>query len=151
MQIPNIDPDKLTSGHFKRYRVDIPLSGTPADRDLDIQEMNTPTLKRLLGDPLTTEQHRAEYAVELAVRSAGALSPFVFFWIAVPLSLQAGRYSRSQGFALSLLILFAFYGLLAWGIGFGRRHERIASEAPWAADAVGLALGVVLTRRTAAQ
>lgn len=151
MQIPNVDPEKLTSGHFKRYRVDIPLSAAPGDRELDIQEMDTVTLKRLLGDPLTTEQHRAEYAVELAVRSAGALSPFVFFWIAVPLSLQAGRYSRSQGFALSLLILFTFYGLLAWGIGFGRRHARIASEAPWAADAVGLVLGAILTRRTAAQ
>lgn len=151
IQLPNLDPGKLTSGHFTRYRVEIPVAGAASARDLDIQELNSGRLKLLIRDPATTAQHRVEYAVELAVRSAGALSPFIFFWIAVPLSLQAGRYSRGQGFAMSLLILFAFYGLLAWGIGFGRRHENLAGTAPWAADVLGLALGAVLTRRSAMQ
>jgi lipopolysaccharide export LptBFGC system permease protein LptF len=151
LQLPNRDPGKLTSGRFKRYRVEIPVAGAAAIRELDIQEMNSAKLRRLTRDPATTQQHKVEYAVEVAVRSAGALSPFVFFWIAVPLSLQAGRYSRVQGFAMSLAILFAFYGLLAWGIGFGRRHENLAATAPWAANLAGLAAGAFLTRRCAAR
>ncbi|MBI3553799.1 MAG: LptF/LptG family permease [Elusimicrobia bacterium] len=151
IQLPNVNPRILTAGRFKRYRVSIPLSGAHFDRPPDIQEINSSKLKLLIRDPGTSQQHRVEYAVELAVRSAGALSPFVFFWIAVPLSLSAGRYSRGQGFAMSLLILFFFYGLLAWGIGFGRRHENLASVAPWTADAIGLLLGAYLTRRTATQ
>jgi len=151
IQLPNVNPQTLTSGKFQRYIVNIPLSGTIAARDPDIPEMNSAKLRSLIRDKETTAQHRIEYAVELAVRSAGALSPLIFFWIAVPLSLSAGRYSRGQGFAMSLIILFLFYGLLAWGIGFGRRHENWASVAPWTADVVGLLLGAYLTRRTATQ
>ncbi len=151
IQLPNKNPQTLTAGNFKRYLVTIPLSSSGLERFPDIQEMTSAKLKSLIADPQTTPQHRIEYTVELAVRSAGALSPFVFFWIAVPLSLKAGRYSRGQGFGMSLVILFVFYGLLAYGIALGRRHENLATTAPWIADAVGLLLGIQLTRRVSTQ
>lgn len=148
-QIPNPEPEKLTAGRFRTYRVSVPLSGGAGPRRApDMQEMSTSRLEALIAAPETSAQHRAEYAVEATLRSAAALSPFVFFWIAAPLGLLGGR-GRGGSFALSLGILFAFYGLIALGISVGRRHPALSRIAPWAADAAGLALGAALTRRAA--
>jgi lipopolysaccharide export system permease protein len=148
LQLPNMDPEKFTAGRFARYRMRVPVAGMPdTQRSLDIPEINSAGLKLRIADPKTTTQHRNEYAVELALRSAAALAPFIFFWIATPLGLRLSRHGRGMGFAASLLVLMVFYGLLAVGIGIGRRHAAWAGWAPWLADVLGLALGVELTRR----
>ena len=46
-----------------------------------------------------------------------------------------------------MMVLMVYYGLVAMGVGIGRRHDRFAGSAPWLADAAALALGAVLTRR----
>ena len=148
LQLPNVEPDKFTAGRFARYRLRVPVAGAAqTQRMLDIPEINSSGLKARIDAPETTAQHRNEYTVELSLRSAAALAPFVFFWIAAPLGLRFSRHSRGMGFAASLAILMAYYGLVAVGMGLGRRHDRLAGAAPWLADAAGLALGVVLTRR----
>ncbi len=152
MQLPSDDPTYLTTAKFKRYRLFVPLeASSDQDRVPDIPEMNSWELKRRIRDPGTSLQHRLEYAVEIAMRSAIALSPFVFFWIGTPLGMNLGRHSRGKGFALSLAVLFLFYGLLALGIGLGRRNENLASFAPWLANVVGLGIGLFLTRRSLAR
>jgi lipopolysaccharide export LptBFGC system permease protein LptF len=92
-----------------------------------------------------------EYVVEKAARTAGALSPFIFFWVAAPLGMGLKRRARGADFAVSLGVMFAYYGLLVVGISFGRRHDAVASVAPWLANAVGLTAGLWLTKRVAAQ
>lgn len=148
LQLPNEDPARFTSGRFARYRVHIPLAGGPeAPRELDIQEMNTPALRRRIADPAITADRRREYRVEAALRSASAFSPFVFFWVAAPLGLGLRHRARGGDFAASLGVLFAFYGLLVLGVSLGRRHDLLSSISPWLADAAGLIVGAWLTRR----
>lgn len=148
LQLPNPAPEKFTSGEFERYSVRVPVAAAlEKDRRLDIPEMSTRRLKARIEAPDTTPEQRLEYLVEIAVRSAAAASPFVFFWIAAPLGMSMGRHSRGLGFAASLVVLMAFYGLLAAGIGVGRRDARFSSLAPWAADAVILVVGLGLCRR----
>lgn len=150
LQLPSREPERFTSGRFDRYSVFVPLSSRAAGpRALDIQEMTSPILLRKASEPGTTPQHRLEYRVEAAVRSVGALAPFVFFWIGVPLGM-AKRRTRGADFAASLAVLFLFYGLLVVGISLGRRHEALSSTAPWLCNAAGLIAGFVLTRRAAA-
>ncbi len=151
LQLPNADPRRFTAGRFARYRVAVPLAAPPGARHQDIPEINSAGLLARRGDPSTTQQHRVEYAVELAVRGAAALSPFVFFWIAAPLGLSFTKRSRGAGFVASVAILLLFYSLLGLGIALGRRHEPLAFFAPWGADAVCLALGAWLTRRAVAK
>ncbi len=107
--------------------------------------------KRIAGGRLALHDRRLEYIVETASRSAGALSPFVFFWIAAPLGLGLKRRARGADFAASLGLLFAYYGLLVVGISLGRRQELLAPSAPWLADVVGLLAGAWLTKQAAAQ
>lgn len=151
LQLPNQDPERYTSGRFERYNVYLPLSRPPAPREPDIQEMTTAQLRACAADASVPRDRRLEYVVEAAARSAGALSPFVFFWIAAPLGLGLRRRARGADFAASLGVMFAFYGLFVVGVSLGRRHDLLAPAAPWLADCVGLATGVWLTRRSAAR
>ena len=151
LQLPTNEPEKFTSGRFERYTVFVPLTAealTP--RELDMQEMNTTLLREKAKEPATTNERRLEYRVETAVRTVGALSPFVFFWVGVPLGMTKRR-TRGADFAASLGVMFVFYGLLVIGVSLGRRHELLASTAPWLCDATGLVAGFVLSRKAAAQ
>jgi LPS export ABC transporter permease LptF len=149
--LPNPDPERYTSGRFERYNVYLPLSSPPEPREPDIQEMTTKQLRARAADASLPRDRRLEYIVETAARSSGALSPFVFFWVAAPLGLGLRRRARGADFVASLGVMFAFYGLLVVGISLGRRHDLLAPTAPWLADVVGLAAGAWLTRRAAAQ
>jgi lipopolysaccharide export LptBFGC system permease protein LptF len=124
------------------------VAGSPEGRQsLDIPEITSAQLRERIVEPGRDAQSRNEYRVELAMRSAVALAPFFFFWIAAPLGLRLSRHSRGLGFAASLLVLMAYYGLVAVGVGVGRRADRFSGSAPWLADAAALVLGVVLTRK----
>lgn len=150
LQLPNNEPERFTSGRFERYSVFVPLTAEAAPRELDIQEMSTPRLREKANDPATPNERRLEYRVETAVRTVGALSPFVFFWVGVPLGM-AKRRSRGADFAAGLGVMFVFYGLLVVGVSLGRRNAALASTAPWLCDAAGLLVGIFLSRRAAAQ
>lgn len=151
LELQNADPTRFTSGRFEKYTVFLPLVQTAAPRDPDMQEMTTKELRARVADPAAPRDKRLEYAVETAARSAGAFSPFVFFWIAAPLGMGLKRRARGADFAASLGVMFAYYGLLVVGISLGRRHDLLAPVAPWMGDAVGLAIGLWLTKRVAAQ
>jgi lipopolysaccharide export LptBFGC system permease protein LptF len=150
-EVPEVDPQKFTAGKFKSYSVEIPLNSGETVRRVETQELNSFRLKSMLSDPRTPAQDMPEYRTEMALRSATAFSPVVFFFIAFPMGLQLGRYSRGKGFVMSLAILFAFYGLLSLGIGLGRKHSDLSNLSPWIADAAVALCGTVLSFRLVSQ
>ena len=151
LQLPSKEPERFTSGRFERYSIFVPLMAPEAlPRELDMQEMRTSSLREKVKDPATSRDRRLEYRVETAVRTVGALSPFVFFWVGVPLGM-AKRRSRGADFAAGLAVMFVFYGLLVVGVSVGRRHEALTAISPWLCDGVGLLVGIFLSRRAAAQ
>lgn len=151
LQLPNPDPERYTTGRFERYRLFMPLMEESAPRPPDIQEMTSRQLMERAADPKLSPEKRLELFVEKAARSAGAFSPLVFFFVAAPLGMGLKRRARGADFAVSLGVMFAYYGLLVVGISVGRRGDLLAPTAPWLADAMGLAAGAWLTRRAAAQ
>ncbi|MBI3564188.1 MAG: LptF/LptG family permease [Elusimicrobia bacterium] len=151
LQLPSAEPSRYTSGRFERYRVFVPLLAPADAREPDLQEMTTRELRARASDPASPRDKRLESVVEAAARSAGAFSPFVFFWVAAPLGIGFRRRARGADFVASLGVMFVYYGLLVVGISLGRRHEAFASWAPWLADAAVLSAGAWLTRRAAAR
>lgn len=141
LQLPSVDPLRYATAQFKSYRLFVPLITRKVQRDPDIQEMNTGTLFKKLKDPAVDDSHRKEYRTEAALRSAGAMTPFVFFWIGCPLGLILEKHARARGFAWSLGVLLGYYGLLALGIGLGRRHYHLSPIGPWIPIAAGLLTG----------
>ncbi|HAZ08851.1 MAG TPA: hypothetical protein DCZ01_10105 [Elusimicrobia bacterium] len=149
--LPNKDPERFTSGRFERYRMHLPLDASAVPREPDLQEMTTKALRARIAEPGLAPDRRLEYRVEATARTAGALSPFVFFWVAAPLGMGLRRRARGADFAASLGVMFGFYGLLVVGVSLGRRHDLLAGTAPWLADVVGLCVGGWLTKKAAAQ
>lgn len=152
LQLPNPDPAKLTAASFETYRMSLPFlkKGTAqGPRHTDMQEKRTAELKAEVEGGTLGPRQVPEYRTEIALRSAGALSPFVLFWVAGPLGLALEKRSRAKGFALSLGVLFAYYGLLAFGISLGRRSPAVSSLAPWLPNLACLAAGAFATRRLA--
>ncbi|MFH2202027.1 MAG: LptF/LptG family permease [Elusimicrobiota bacterium] len=141
---PNNDPESRTSSTFGRYHMFMPFATKKEVREPDMQELNSLRMRALLDDDKLQPQKRREYLTEIAVRSAAAAAPFVLFWVACPLGLGLERRSRAVGFALSLVVMFSYYGLLALGIGLGRRDVGWASWAPWLPNAASLVCGGAL-------
>lgn len=147
IEMPDPDPDRFISASFDIYRVFVPLvTGNATVRDLDLPEMTTANIRASLRSGELDESHRMERLTEIAVRSVGAMTPFVFFWLGCPLGLSLEKHARTTGFAIALGVLFLYYGLLAMGIGLGRRHLAMSSVAPWIPVTAGLAAGAYLWR-----
>ena len=145
LQWPNDLPDSLTTASFGTYRLFVPfVDYKKVHRDPDLQELNTRSLREILRKGVLEPARQREYATEAALRSAGAVAPFALFWIACPLGLRLERRSRALGFAFSLLTMFAFYGLLALGVGLGRRSLGLSAWGPWIPDAASLIAGLPL-------
>src|SRR5208282_6460123 len=117
IQMPDPDPSRYLSATFSTYRILIPLfSVSTVNRKLDLQELNTFQILDELHNNQLDISHRMEYLTEMALRSAGAMTPFVFFWLGCPLGLSLEKNAKTTGFALSLAVLFFYYGFLVVGI-----------------------------------
>ncbi|HAH05464.1 MAG TPA: hypothetical protein DCM05_02890 [Elusimicrobia bacterium] len=148
LQWPNDDPGSLTTATFGRYRLFVPFTDPKkAPRELDIPELGTSRLLELVRSGTLEPSRQREYATEAALRSSGAGAPFVLFWVACPLGLRLERRSRAMGFALSLLVMFGFYGLLALGVGIGRKDFAWSYWAPWLPHAATLLAALPLWLR----
>lgn len=149
---PNEDPTSHTTAAFRRSELFIPFSDSDrALREREIQEYTTPELRARAADPAVAVQRRREYATEAGLRGAGAFAPLALFLVACPLGLSLERRAKAAGFALSLGVLFAYYGLLAVGMGLGRRGGELAAYAPWLANIGALAAAGFLWRRLLAR
>ncbi|MBI3299755.1 MAG: LptF/LptG family permease [Elusimicrobia bacterium] len=149
---PNQDPQSHTTASFGRSELFIPFSDSERLlREPEIPELTTPQLRRRAADPAFEPARRREYATEATMRAAGAFAPLALFLVACPLGLSLERRSKAMGFALSLAVLFGYYGLLALGLGYGRRGGELAAWAPWGADLAALLAGAALWRRRLAR
>jgi lipopolysaccharide export LptBFGC system permease protein LptF len=148
IQLPNTsDPERLAVAHFDRYVVYVPFITRGFARTPGTRELTSAALRERLRQTIT-EENRADARTELAVRTASAVSPLVFFCIAAPLGLRTKHRGRSSAFAWSLVVLFGFYALLSLGIIIGSRSVSLAPYAPWLGDATTVAAAALLARRS---
>lgn len=144
---PNQDPKSHTTASFASSEMFIPFSASDRGvRELEIQELTTVELRARARDASEDASRRREYSTEASLRGAGALAPLALFFVACPLGLSLERRSKAVAFGLSLAVLFCYYGLLALGLGLGRRGGELAALGPWAADLGALAAGAALWR-----
>lgn len=143
------DPRRVVLAKFDSYRVFIPF-GAPFKKrtDISLTEMSTPNI---VGDILHNSKlvpiRRAEYKIEVSTRFAVALAPIIFFYLSCPFGVALSRTGRAMGMVLSIVILFAFYGLMAVGISVGKKLLWFAWYGPWLPNVVGAAASVWLWRR----
>jgi len=138
---PSDDPHSHTVSSFKRASFFLPFKGD-VDRKAELQELSTPRIREEIARGALTEQKTREYTTEAALRSAAAFAPFMLFWVACPLGLKLEKRSRPIGFAMSLVLMFVFYGLLAVGVGLGRKDILLSPWTPWLPNLMCVPAGI---------
>ena len=86
---------------------------------------------------------------ELYQRFTIPAASFIFVLISVPLGMQNTRKSSSAGFAMSIVIIFVYYGLMTMSGAIGQGGLMDAAIAAWIPNIIGALVGLFLIRRAA--
>jgi lipopolysaccharide export LptBFGC system permease protein LptF len=138
------DPTRIVRAHFDEYDLFVPFG---ADVDLKREPIPTELTTAKIDEKLRGSLEpgdRWELTTEAVSRSAESFTPLVFLCAAWPLALRLEKRGRAIGLALSLAILFAYYGLVMLGVSLGRKGLWQARLAPWAGDAACVGVGAAL-------
>ena len=141
-------PKKILYGNFQSYRTLLPFfsEGGPG-RKLNQREISTPGLLARLKAGMEDPEAATKYRIEVATRFALALAPLAFFLVGAPLGVALDKRGRSAGFAITLVIIFFYYGLTITGSVLARKYPVLF---PWAIFVPALATalaGVWLWKR----
>lgn len=141
-------PDKVLYGKFRSYRTLLPFFSEGSEgRKLNQRELTTPGLLARLEAGVDDPSVADKYRIEVATRLALALAPLAFFLVGAPLGVALDKRGRSAGFAITLLIIFFYYGLTITGSVLARKYPPLF---PWAIFVPALAtalIGVWLWKR----
>lgn len=142
------DDNKVLYGEFSSYRTLIPFfSGGEDSRKLSPREISTTGLLRRLSEAALDAETGVRYRIEIASRFALALTPLVFFLIGAPLGVVLEKKGRSAGFALSLLIIFFYYGFSITSMVLARKYAWLFPWVLFVPAAAGASLGLWLWKK----
>ena len=142
------DDNKVIYGDFSSYRTLIPFfSGSESSRKLSPREISTAALLRRLSEEALDYETSVKYRIEIASRFAMALTPLVFFLIGAPLGVVLEKKGRSAGFAVSLVVIFFYYGFSITSMVLAKKYFWLFPWALFAPAAAGAALGFWMWKR----
>lgn len=133
------DAEKILYGSFSSYKTLLPFFPEAGkERKLNQSEITTAGLLARLRDGALDAEMAVRYRIEVASRLALSLAPLAFFLVGTPLGVALDKRGRSAGFAISLLVIFFYYGLTITGMVLCRKYGALF---PWAIFAPVLLTG----------
>lgn len=139
---------KIIYGDFKTYKTLIPFfSGKETNRKLNHRELSTGALLEKLKENTLAAEAALKYRIEVASRFAMALTPVVFFLIGAPLGVVLDKKGRGSGFALSLLILFFYYGFSITSMVLAKKYPLLFPWVIFVPGVAGAGLGLWLWKK----
>jgi lipopolysaccharide export system permease protein len=135
---------------FRSYDVNLDLRATLADaheRMDDPKEQTIGQLRAAIAAKAAEGKVPTAELVEYYRKFSIPFACIVFGLIAMPLGTQANRAVRSRGFAVSLIVIFAYYVLLSTGQGFAEQGRVPPIVGLWLPNVVLGSVGLVLMRR----
>lgn len=129
-----------------------PIRETPAELFALEQPSDTKSVPQLAADIRRAAARGipvARHQVDLHAKFAQPALCFVMIWIAIPFAIRLRRGGVAIGFGVSVAIAVAYLMLFRLSMGLGYFDRLGPVLAAWSANALFLALGLVLFRRTA--
>lgn len=102
-------------------------------------------IKAMQSQFVDTKKLETEFYQRITVPMAS----LIFTLVGIPLALQPSRSSSSAGFALSIVIIFAYYAMMTLASSIAQSGAVDPAVAVWLPNAVGLIAGIYLMRRAA--
>ncbi|MFQ5415671.1 MAG: LptF/LptG family permease [Myxococcota bacterium] len=140
------------SGGAKEIRFDaltttLPSTDDPWRREAETRLHGLSMLdlgRRALTFIRSEEESLPRAAIELQRRMATPAATLVFGFLAAPLFLIRGNFSRSSGGIIGLLLTIGYYGLVQLGEGLIQSERVMVATGVWMPNAVLMLLGLVL-------
>jgi LPS export ABC transporter permease LptG len=132
---------------FETLITELPDSDKPIKRDKDdaLQGLSWAELDRRALEFIPSEKDSLPLAaIEYQRRIAMPAATLIFGFLAAPLFLMRGNYSRASGGVLGLVITIGYYGLLQLGEGLIQSGRVIVPTGVWMANAILAVLAIVL-------
>ena len=101
----------------------IPLNTTPKEISWEQKSINEMTLGELRGYVKVLERQKLpsdDLWTEIYMRFAIPLASFVFAFLGAPLGTQRQRSGSSIGMGISVIVIFMYYGIMAFATGLGK-------------------------------
>lgn len=139
------------SEHTIRFNTQVlPIKADPKQivrEQKDPEELTMKELKTQIEIMRTQYVDTKKLEAELYQRVTVPMASLIFALIGVPLGLQPTRNSSSAGFAMSVIIIFAYYALMTMGNALARSGAIAPLLAVWLPNLIGLLAGALLMRR----
>ena len=129
----------------------IPLRITPRQVSWEQKDSEEMTLGELRGYmDILRKQHQptSYYETELYMRFAIPLASFVFALLGAPLVTQRQRAGSSIGMGISVIVIFVYYGIMAFTTGLGKGGVMPPLLAAMLPNLICLAAGGYLLKKT---
>ena len=133
---------------FKRQV--IPLRTKPKEISWEQKEPDEMTLGELRGFIKVLERQNlptASHWTEIFMRFAIPLASFVFALLGAPLGTQRQRSGSSIGMGISVIVIFVYYGIMAFSTGLGKGGVIPPLLAAMAANIVCFCAGIFMLRK----
>jgi LPS export ABC transporter permease LptG/LPS export ABC transporter permease LptF len=149
-QISPTDPNQYDISTFASTDDTLQLENSD---DTHISRMDTPLhalsfhdlWQRARANPSTLDARAAR--IELNTRFSYPFACLVLMLIGVPLGLSSKRGGKSTGFVLTLLLVFAYYMLSEFGVGFAKSGKLSPLLGVWGANLIFAAFGCILLQQ----
>lgn len=128
----------------------IPLNTTPKEVSWEQKDADEMTLGELRGYIQVLERQKQSTSyhwTEIFMRFAIPLASFVFALLGAPLGTQRQRSGSSIGMGISVIVIFVYYGIMAFTTGLGKGGVIPPFLAAMAPNIICLAAGIALLRR----
>ena len=111
----------VSKAEFKKQV--IPINTTPREISWEQKSINEMTLGELRGYVKVLERQKlptSDLWTEIYMRFAIPLASFVFALLGAPLGTQRQRSGSSIGMGISVIVIFMYYGIMAFATGLGK-------------------------------
>jgi LPS export ABC transporter permease LptF/LPS export ABC transporter permease LptG len=125
-------PERYSIGQFTRTDIPIPLPASDSSRD-DWQAPMALPLSELLA-PTADPVRKLALQVELQYRFALPVASLVLALVGIPLGLSTRRGGKAVGVILTIILVFIYYIIMAFGLGFARQGRLNPVVGLWLAN-----------------
>ena len=141
------DPTSIVAANFDTYTMSISLT-REKERQPRIGEMSTTKIFRQLRQGGMAPELKAEYRAEVGMRNVMVFAPFILLFVSCPIGFSLGKRSnKGWGMLFSVIIIFAFYLLMTFGVSIGKKYPILAYPAPWLPIVTGAAAAWYLWKK----
>ncbi|MBI4164987.1 MAG: LPS export ABC transporter permease LptF [Acidobacteria bacterium] len=131
-EIDPAHPARYSIAQFTRTDIPIPLPATDSSRD-DWQAPLALPLTELLA-PSADPARKLALQVELQYRFALPAASLVLALVGIPLGLSTRRGGKAVGVILTIILVFIYYIIMAFGLGFARQGRLNPVVGLWLAN-----------------